>query len=61
MPTDPLVGVKPLMVSGGEVTGTVTVNEDELMAVPEGLVTEMGPVVAPLGTVAWMRESEATV
>jgi hypothetical protein len=61
MPTGPLVGVKALTVSGGGVTGTVTVKADELIALPAGVVTEMGPVVAPLGTVARMREPEAMV
>jgi hypothetical protein len=55
-PAPPRVGEKLLMVGAG-----TTVKEDELVALPEGVVTEMGPVVAPLGTVARMRESEATV
>jgi hypothetical protein len=30
---------------------TVTVKEDGLVPVPEGVVTVMGPVLAPAGTV----------
>jgi hypothetical protein len=37
------------------------VYEPELVAVPLGVVTEIGPVVAPFGTVAWSSESESTV
>src|SRR6266851_1072794 len=39
----------------------VTVNEDGLVPVPVGVVTAMGPVVAPAGTVALSWVSEATV
>ena len=48
VPTGPLLGLKELIV-GGE---TVTVKLLLLVAVPAGVVTVMGPVVAPLGTVA---------
>jgi hypothetical protein len=47
VPTGPLVGVKPVIV--GAVT---TVNALALVAVPPGVVTLSGPVVAPAGTVA---------
>src|SRR5947208_3509548 len=48
VPTGPLVGVKLVIVGGL----AVTVNELVLVAVPPGVLTLMGPVVAPLGTVA---------
>ena len=48
VPAGPLVGVKALMVGGPG----VTVKEAELVAVPAGMITEIGPVVAPAGTVA---------
>src|SRR5579859_1174317 len=41
-------------------TGTATVNADELVAVPFGVVTTIGPVPAPLGTWAVMSVSELT-
>lgn len=44
----PLAGVKLVMVG---TAGTVTVNADELVAEPFGLVTPIVPVVAPDGTV----------
>ena len=46
-PTRPLVGVKLAIVGG-----TSTVKLLALVAVPSGAVTEIGPVVAPAGTVA---------
>jgi len=49
VPTGPLVGVKLVIVGG---LTTVTVKLLALMAVPPEVVTLMGPVVAPLGTVA---------
>src|SRR5205823_2337783 len=39
----------------------VTTNESVLVAVPSGVTTLMGPVVAPLGTVAVICVSESTV
>jgi hypothetical protein len=36
-------------------------NVEELQRVRLGDVTEIGPVVAPLGTVAWISESESSV
>jgi hypothetical protein len=57
-------GPEVIVVSGGVVSGglvSVTVNEDELVPVPFGLVTEIGPELAPLGTVARIEKSELTV
>ena len=48
VPTGPLVGVKLVIVGGI----AVTVKELALVAVPPGVVTLTGPVVAPVGTVA---------
>jgi len=50
VPTGPLVGVKPVIVGGAELG--VTVKLFALVAVPPGVVTLRGPVVAPAGTVA---------
>ena len=47
VPTDPLVGERPVMVGG-----LTTVNALELVAVPPGVVTLSGPDLAPAGTVA---------
>jgi len=47
VPTGPLVGVKPAIVGG-----LPTVKLVVLIAVPPGVVTLTGPVVAPVGTVA---------
>ena len=47
VPTSPLVGVKLAIVGA-----LVTVNGLALVAVPPGVVTLSGPVVAPVGTVA---------
>jgi hypothetical protein len=60
VPTGPLVGVNELTV-GGLPPPPVTVNELALVPVPFGVVTEIGPVVAPVGTVALMLVSELTV
>ena len=46
-PTGPLVGVKVVIVGAG-----MTVKLVALAAVPPGVVTRTGPVVAPVGTVA---------
>ncbi|MCI0637217.1 MAG: hypothetical protein L0206_25375, partial [Actinobacteria bacterium] len=55
MPTGPKVGAKELT------TGALpTTKLAALVPVPTGLVTLMGPVVAPLGTVAWISVSETT-
>ena len=48
LPTGSLVGVK--LVTVGALT--VTVKLGALVAVPPGVVTPIGPVVAPAGTVA---------
>ena len=47
VPTAPLVGVKPVIVGAG-----MTVKLVALVAVPPGVMTLTGPVVAPVGTVA---------
>src|SRR5438132_5993721 len=39
----------------------VTVNEVALVAVPPGVVTPRGPVVAAAGSVAWIAVAEVTV
>lgn len=56
VPTEPLLGLKLLMVGA-------TVKLSRLDAVPPGVVTEIGPVVAPLGTVAttWVLEARVNV
>ena len=46
-PTPPLGGVKPVIVGAGTKVKLVA-----LCAVPPGLVTAIGPVLAPEGTVA---------
>jgi hypothetical protein len=48
-PTAPLLGENPVIVGGRFAT---TVNVDALDAVPPGVVTEIRPLVAPLGIVA---------
>jgi len=55
VPTGPLAGAKPAIAGGG-----TTVNALLLVAVPADVVTPMGPVEAPAGTVAWMAVSEVT-
>ena len=47
VPTGPLVGAKLVIVGAG-----MTVKLLALLAVPPGVVTLIGPVVAPAGTVA---------
>ena len=47
VPTRPLLGVKLVMAGGG-----ITVKSFALVVVPPGVVTLIGPVVAPTGTVA---------
>ena len=49
VPTGPLVGVKLIIVGGALLT---TMKLFVLVAVPPGVVTLSGPVVAPAGTVA---------
>jgi hypothetical protein len=48
VPTGPLEGLKLEIVGAA----TVSVKLEALVAVPPGVVTEIVPVVAPLGTVA---------
>jgi hypothetical protein len=48
VPATPIVGVKDVMVGAGV---AATANDDALESDPAGAVTEMSPVVAPLGTV----------
>jgi len=47
LPTGPLVGLKPLIVGG-----LITVKLVLLVVLPPGVVTLIGPLVAPVGTVA---------
>jgi hypothetical protein len=49
VPTGPLVGENEEIVGAGAVV-EVTVKTEELVAVPSGVVTLIGPVVAPAGT-----------
>jgi hypothetical protein len=56
VPTGPLAGVKLVIVGG-----LITVKLPALVAVPPGVVTAMGPVVAPAGTVAWIVAAEFSV
>src|SRR5207249_10053153 len=56
VPTGPLEGAKLVMVGG-----FVTVKELLLVAVPSGVVTLTGPVVAPAGTAAEICVAEFTV
>ncbi len=58
VPTRPLVGVNEVMVGA---PAAVTVKFVELVAVPFGFVTEIGPVIAPDGTVALMDVDELIV
>lgn len=48
VPAGPITGVKLLIVGGSQ----VTVNGTALDAVPLGVVSEIGPVIAPGGTLA---------
>jgi len=50
--------VRPAVVT---VKVSVTVKLFVLVAVPPGVVTRSGPVVAPVGTVAWIVVAEVTV
>jgi len=50
LPVRPLMGLKPVMVGG--CSGTVTLKLLPELAVPLAVVTEIFPLVAPLGTVA---------
>src|SRR5438093_1494124 len=57
-PTGPLAGLNELII--GAEGATVTVKLVALVAVPPGVVTLIGPVVAPLGTVADIVVAELT-
>ena len=57
VPLDPLEGVK--FAIEGQPVGTVKL--DWLAAVPFGVATVTGPVVAPLGTTAEMRDGDSIV
>ena len=61
--TAPVELVPPGTAEGERLTPfkVVTVNAVELTALPTGLVTEIGPVVAACGTVAVRVESELKV
>lgn len=56
LPSNPLVGENEVMLGG-----TITVKLVELVAVPPGVVTLIGPVVAPFGTEVVIWVSEFTV
>ncbi len=58
VPTDPLVGLKLVIVGAGE---GFTMNDADESTKPPGVVTLMAPVVAPGGTVVLMWESSVTV
>ena len=58
VPTTPLDGEKLLIVGADP---PVTVKFDALVAVPDGVVTVILPVVAPVGTAAVIRPSFATL
>jgi hypothetical protein len=57
VPAGPLVAANEL-ISGAE---GVKVNGSVPVPVPLGVVTEIGPLAAPAGTVAWSSESESTL
>jgi hypothetical protein len=57
VPTGPLVGVKPVTVGGP----ANTVKSEELVFDPFGVVTVIGPVVAPEGTLVVIFTEEFTV
>jgi hypothetical protein len=57
VPTGPLAGVKAAIAGAGALT---TVKSIALVALPPGVVTLSGPVVAPAGTVARMAVGEIT-
>jgi hypothetical protein len=59
VPTGPFVGENELIF--GATVPVVTVKLVELAAVPPGVVTLIGPLVAPLGTVAVIWVFEFTV
>src|SRR5439155_19507361 len=56
VPTGPLPGMELVVVGG-----LITVKLPALLAVPPGVVTLIGPLVAPAGTVAVIAVAEPTV
>src|SRR5205823_7810643 len=56
VPTGPLPGVKLVIVGG-----LITVKLAAVLAVPPGVVTLIGPLVAPAGTVVVIAVAELTV
>jgi hypothetical protein len=60
VPAAPIVGVKLVMVGAADAT---TVNEALLVAKPVGVLTVIGPVVAPAGTLVtiWVGVDDVTV
>jgi len=52
VPGVPILGVKPEIEGAPFAFDVVTVKEVELVAVPFEVTTVIGPVVAPVGTVA---------
>jgi hypothetical protein len=60
VPTPPLVGEKELII-GEDVWVLDTVNEDELVPAPPGVVTLIGPDEAPEGTEALIEVLETTL
>jgi hypothetical protein len=60
VPALPLVGLNDV-IRGAGTDDVVTVKADALVALPPGAVTLIGPLVAPLGTVAVICASESTV
>ena len=63
-----MIGVSPQPPCSKSPFGTtftgpcaVTAKESVLVPVPAGVVTLIGPLVRPLGTRAWILESESSV
>jgi hypothetical protein len=63
VPNGPEVGSNDEIAGAGTGGGdaAVTVKSEKLVAVPPGVVTEMGPVAAPAGTLVVICVSESTV
>jgi hypothetical protein len=59
VPAIPTAGVNP--VSVGALLDALTENESALVPVPSGAVTEIGPVLAPAGTVTTKRVELASM
>ena len=59
LPATAVLGTRPVIV--GAVLGTITAKEAVLVAVPPGVVTAIGPLVAPVGTVKVMVVAFTTV